>query len=63
MQQVQKTTTQMKFEVSIPQINYNAIGSLIDLPTITESYKSKDYINLDKSNDINQMIWFEGKAP
>ena len=53
----------MKFEVSIPHINYNAIGSLIDLPTITESYKSKDYINLYKSNDINQMIWFEGKAP
>ena len=34
-------------------INFNGIGNLVELPTITESYKSKDYINLFKSNDIN----------
>jgi len=43
----------MKFDINIPSINYKATGNLVELPTITESYKSKDYINLFKSNDIN----------
>lgn len=33
------------------------IGTLVDLPTITETYKTKDETNFFKSNDICQMIW------
>ncbi|CAD8048166.1 unnamed protein product [Paramecium sonneborni] len=47
----------LEFEVSIKSLKYQDKGVLVDLPTITESYKSKDFINLYKSNDISQMIW------
>jgi transcription initiation factor TFIID subunit 7 len=34
-------------------MNYSAVGNLVDLPTISETYKTKDYINLFKSNDVS----------
>jgi len=43
----------LEFDVAIKDLQYTDKGVLVDLPTITESYKSRDYINLYKSNDIS----------
>lgn len=48
-----RETYQQKFDINIGFINYKATGNLVELPTITESYKTKDHINMFKSNDIN----------
>jgi TATA-binding protein-associated factor Taf7 len=51
-QQIKETYTQ-RFEIDIPFLQYKGLGNLVELPTVTESYKTKDQINLFKSNDIN----------
>jgi TATA-binding protein-associated factor Taf7 len=37
--------------------DFESRATVVDLPTITESYKTKDSINFFKSNSINQMIF------
>lgn len=48
-----KLQSGLKFDVEIKDLNFKDMGTLVELPTITESYKTRDYINLFKSNDIN----------
>lgn len=43
----------LEFEVDIPELNFKENAYMVELPTITESYKTRDYINFFKSNDIN----------
>ncbi len=44
-------TAAIKFEFKYD--NFKSKGSLINLPTITETHKTSDFINLFKSNDIS----------
>eukprot|EP01017_Pseudomicrothorax_dubius_P037194 TRINITY_DN541_c0_g1_i4.p1 TRINITY_DN541_c0_g1~~TRINITY_DN541_c0_g1_i4.p1 ORF type:complete len:154 (-),score=30.22 TRINITY_DN541_c0_g1_i4:294-755(-) len=37
--------------------DFSSFGTLVDLPTITESAKSLDFINFFKSNDVTQMVY------
>jgi len=47
------------------EVRYNDFkgkASLIELPTIIESHKTIDFINIFKSNDISQMIYVHNQG-
>ena len=54
---VVKKDNQHALEIDFQIMDKTMKGSLIDLPCISESYRSNDMINLFKSSDISQMIY------
>jgi len=46
-----------KLEMKVRVDNQEFVASLLDLPTISETYRTVDRINLFKSNDVSQMIY------